>query len=89
MYASTIVLALGGTASILAAPVAESPVAQAAALAVLLGSCSIWGGIYGGEGSSSCCVYSGGPATCCNKDVPVSKYNPETNQTLQVLISLL
>lgn len=61
MYASTIVLALGGTASILAAPVAESPVAQAAALAVLLGSCSIWGGIYGGEGSSSCCVYSGGP----------------------------
>lgn len=69
MYASTIVLALAGAASILAAPVSDSPAVQAAAAAaaaapaVPLGSCPTWGGIYGAAGINSCCVYSGGPVS--------------------------
>ncbi|EUC28994.1 hypothetical protein COCCADRAFT_8726 [Bipolaris zeicola 26-R-13] len=89
MYASTIVLALAGAASILAAPVSDSPAVQAAAAAaaaapaVPLGSCPTWGGIYGAAGINSCCVYSGGPSTCCFNDRPNSVYLPEVNYTYQ------
>ncbi|EUC41498.1 hypothetical protein COCMIDRAFT_40353 [Bipolaris oryzae ATCC 44560] len=83
MFVSTIVLALAGAASILAAPVAEAAPASAVQARDIppLGSCPSWKGIYGRAGSTVCCVYSGGPTSCCVNNSPVSVYFPEVNYT--------